>query len=132
MKKLLIFVSAALIVLASCQKGDDVSADEMALKKKPANNNGNGGGGATSNTFMIAVPDGETDPLYISVGESFQLTVAPDPTLACEWYVIDQQIAYVNWLGVVTGVSPGVTVVSAFHYKEHGQPFQDNLVVYVE
>ncbi|HLN53234.1 MAG TPA: hypothetical protein VK212_05955 [Lentimicrobium sp.] len=126
MKKLMIFLSAALIVLLSCQKSDDLTANDMTLKKKPTTNNTTGG----NNSFMITVPDGETDPLHISVGESVQLSVVP--SLPCEWYVIDQQIAYVNWIGVVTGVSQGVTQISAFHYKEHGQPDQDNLVVYVE
>lgn len=138
MKKLLIFLSAALFIITSCQKGDDLSSDDMLLKKKPNNNgnngngNGNGNSGGGNNTFYIAVPDGETDPLYIKVGESVQLSVLPDPSLVCEWYVINQQIAYVNWVGVVRGVSPGVTVVTAVHYKAKGKPLQDNIIVYVE
>ncbi len=128
MKKLLILLAAALFVLTSCEKGDDISTSQMSLKKKPAQNNGqsNGNGGST---YMILAPGGE-DPLYINVGEVVQLSVTPE--LPTEWYVINQQIAYVNWIGVVTGVSPGVTQISAFHYREHGQPYQDNLIVYVE
>ncbi len=127
MKKLLIFLTAALLVLSACQKDDELSRSQMSLKKKPAQNNGQNGGGGS--TYTILAPNGE-DPLYINVGEIVELTVVPD--LPTEWYVIDQQIAYVNWLGVVTGVAPGVTQISAFHYREHGNPYQDNLIVYVE
>ncbi|HLO89632.1 MAG TPA: hypothetical protein VK172_00575 [Lentimicrobium sp.] len=128
MKKLSILLFAALFVLAACEKDQDLSND-INLKKKPTNNNTGGTGGANQNNFVVVSPAG--DPLNIHVGDIVQLTTAPDPTLYINWYVIDQQIAYIFWDGRVQGVAPGTTVVSAFHYQQQGQPLQDNLIVNV-
>lgn len=126
MKKLSILLFAAVFAFAACEKEQDLSND-INLKKKPTSNNtGNSG---NQNAFMIVSPAG--DPLTIHVGEVAQLTVAPDPTLFIDWYVIDQQIAYIYYDGRVKGIAPGTTVVSAFHYQQQGQPLQDNLVVNV-
>lgn len=128
MKKLTVLLFAAVFALAACEKDQDLSND-ITLKKKPVGNNNTGNGGANQNNFVIVSPSG--DPLTIHVGETAQLTTAPDPTLYINWYVIDQQIASVYGNGSVMGVAPGTTVVSAFHYQQQGQPLQDNLIVTV-
>lgn len=112
MKKLF-FVLALFIGLIACNKKDDQTMD---FKKKPVN-------------YAIISPT--TDPLVMTIGEVQQLTTT-DPELYTNWYVIDQQIAYIYWDGRVEARATGVTVVSAFHYQQQGQPLQDNLVVIVE
>lgn len=63
-----------MFAFASCEK-EQISNDELALKKKPVNtNNNNGGNGGGRNAFWI-VPD--VTSLTISVGETHQLSVAP-------------------------------------------------------
>jgi len=131
MKKLSVLLFLAVFAFAACDKADDMG--DLSLKKKPTSNNGtgnggNGGGGQTP--YQILAPPSYGDPLYIHVGETVQLTTT-EPTLLTNWYVIDQQIAYVYWDGRVEGRQLGTTVVSAFHYQQTGQPLQDNIVVYV-
>jgi len=128
MKKLSVLLFLAVFAFAACDKADDMG--DLSLKKKPTNNNGTGGGGGGGQTpYQILAPNNE-DPLYINIGETVQLTTT-QPTLLTNWYVIDQQIAYVYWDGRVEGRQLGTTVVSAFHYQQTGQPLQDNIVVYV-
>lgn len=129
MKKLSVLLFVSLFALAACDKSEDASND-LDLKKKPTSNNTTGGNGGGQNSYAIVVPAGELDPLTISVGETVQLTTT-NPELYTNWYVIDQQIAYIFWDGRVQGVAPGTTVVSAFHYQQQGQPLQDNLIVTV-
>lgn len=125
MKKLTILLMVSVFALVSCDKADDVSSEDLILKKKPANhNNPNGGGG---NTTYFILPDQEN--LTISVGETYQL--ATSPNLPTSWYTNDQQICQAYWDGHIQGVAPGITVISAFHYKEHGQPDQDYIIVTV-
>lgn len=131
MKKYTIILMVALFALASCEK-EQISNDELALKKKPAssntNNGGNGGGGG--NTFFI-VPN--QDNLTIHVGETYQLAVAPVAYVwpDISWYTNDQGICQSYWDGHIQGNSVGVTVISAFHYQATGQPLQDNIIVNV-
>ena len=127
MKKLSVLLFVTLFALTACDKGDD-GLNDLSLKKKPTSNGTTGGNGGGQNSFAIVSPEG--DPLTLHVGQISQLTVT-DPTLYINWYVIDQQIAYIYWDGRVEGRAPGTTVVSAFHYQQQGQPLQDNLIVTV-
>ncbi len=131
MKKYAILLMVAMFAFASCEK-EQISNDELALKKKPANSNSNnnGGNGGGGNAFWI-VPD--VTSLTISVGETYQLSVAPVAYAwpEVEWYTNDQQICQAYWDGHIQGNSVGVTVISAFHYRANGNPLQDNIIVYV-
>lgn len=131
MKKYAIILMVALFALASCEK-EQITNDELALKKKPANSNNNnaGNGGGGGNTFYI-VPDQQN--LTIHVGETYQLAVAPVAYVWPEisWYTNDQQICQAYWDGHIQGNSVGITVISAFHYQGNGQPLQDNIYVTV-
>lgn len=130
MKKFSILLMVVLFAMA-CEKEQQASVNEMMLKKKPATGNNGNTGGNTGNSFWI-VPDQES--ITIGVGETYQLSVAPVNYAypEVEYYENDHNIADVNWVGVVTGVAPGVTVISAYHYRDHGQPLQDNIIVYVQ
>jgi hypothetical protein len=127
MKKLSVLLFVALFAFAACDKSDDGSND-LSLKKKPTSNGNTGGNSGGQNNYVIISPEG--DPLTISIGETLQLTTT-NPELYTNWYVIDQQIAYIYWDGRVEGRAVGTTVVSAFHYQQQGQPLQDNLIVNV-
>lgn len=131
MKKYAILFIIAMFAFASCEK-EQISNDELALKKKPANSNSNnnGGNGGGGNAFWI-VPD--QDNLTISVGETYQLEVAPINYVYPDvhYYTNDQQICQAYWDGHIQGNSAGVTVISAFHYRDNGQPLQDNIIVTV-
>lgn len=132
MKKFSILLMVVLFAMA-CEKEQQASVNEMMLKKKPTTGNSNNGGGGNGggNAFWI-VPDQPS--ITIQVGQTIQLSVAP---IAYEWpqveyYTNDHNVAQSYWNGTVTGISPGVTVISAFHYRQQGQPLQDNIIVYVE
>lgn len=129
MKKYAILLMVALFALASCEK-EQVTNDELALKKKPANSNSNNTGGGGGNAFWI-VPDQQN--LTIHVGETYQLAVAPIAYQypEVEWYTNDQQVCQAYWDGHIQGNGVGVTVISAFHYRANGNPLQDNIYVTV-
>lgn len=92
MEKYAILLMVAFFALASCEK-EQLSNDELALKKKPANsNNNNGGNGGGGNSPFYIVPNQQN--LTISIGETYQLSVAPIAYVWPEisWYTNDQQI----------------------------------------
>lgn len=135
MKKLAILLMIALFALYSCDKDEQITGNEITLKKKPANNNNNGNGGNGGNTggnaFWI-IPD--ADQLTVSVGEIVQLAVEPVPMEwpEVEWYTNDQQICQAYWDGTIRGVQQGVTIISAFHYNLQGQTLHDQVIVTVQ
>lgn len=132
MKKYAILLMVAMFAFASCEK-DQITNDELVLKKKPANSNSNnngGGNGGGGNAFWI-VPN--QDNLTIHVGETYQLSVAPVAYVwpEVEWYTNDQQICQSYWDGHIQGNSVGVTVISAYHYRDNGNALHDNIIVNV-